>query len=127
MALAKIYSVGDRIWVPHDEDAWLAARIEKVLDSAIEVSTERGPVSVKPPSYPSRYEPCGSHIGDNVENLVDLDELSEGAILHHVRKRFKKKNIYTYVGQWLTKPVIILVLTTALKCDRFDLSSSQSF
>lgn len=39
----------------------------------------------------SKLEPCGNHLEDNVENLVDLDELSEGAILHHVRTRFVKK------------------------------------
>jgi myosin V len=37
-------------------------------------------------------------VNEVVENLVDLDELSEGAILHHVRKRFKKHQIYTHVG-----------------------------
>ena len=33
--------------------------------------------------------------------MVDLDELSEGAILHHVRKRFVNNNIYTFVGSIL--------------------------
>ena len=46
----------------------------------------------------SKLELCGSHIDDNIDNLVDLDELSEGAILHHTRKRFASKLIYTFVG-----------------------------
>ena len=102
-ALSTIYSIGDRIWVPHEEDAWLSGRIEKISENTIEVTTERGTMILTPPKNDRsfRYEPCGSHVSDNVENLVDLDELSEGAILHHIRKRFKKKTIYTYVGSIL--------------------------
>lgn len=38
-----------------------------------------GAIQIRPSSDPSfRYEPCGSHVSDNIENLVDLDELSEG-------------------------------------------------
>eukprot|EP01035_Chromulina_nebulosa_P019870 gene19870-25822_t len=95
-------TVGDRIWIPHEDDAWLAGRIENASNSMLDIMTERGLLHIKPSSDPSfRFEPCGSHIDDNVENLVDLDELSEGAILHHIRKRFKKKLIYTYVGSIL--------------------------
>ena len=45
----------------------------------------------------SSLDICGSHLELEIENLVDLDELSEGAILFHVRKRFKKKVIVVIV------------------------------
>jgi len=52
-----------------------------------------------------KLEPCGNHLDENVDNLVDLDELSEGAILHHVRNRFLRKVtdcfIYIIIIQFL--------------------------
>ena len=42
MASYKNYSVGDRIWIPHEEDAWLAGRVEKVSQHMLETVTERG-------------------------------------------------------------------------------------
>lgn len=42
MASYKNYSIGDRIWIPHEDDAWLAGRVEKVSQSMLEVMTERG-------------------------------------------------------------------------------------
>ena len=32
------YAVGDRIWLPHDQDAWIAGRVLKVSNS-LEVET----------------------------------------------------------------------------------------
>ena len=93
------FSVGDRVWVPHDDHAWLSGRIQQ-LTPALEVKTETGIVRLKA-SQASSLQPCGAHIDAHMENLVDLDELSEGAILHHVRKRFQQKKIYTHVGSIL--------------------------
>eukprot|EP00605_Chrysophyceae_sp_TOSAG23-4_P002422 GSChrysophyteH1.ASY1.ANO1.2681.1 assembled CDS len=56
-------SKGDRVWVYHDEDAWIVGEIKSI--------------SAK---------------------------LVEGAILHHVKKRFAKRKIYTHVG-----PILVAV------------------
>ena len=91
-------NIGDRVWVPHDDHAWLAGRIISLhTASGIEVDTEIGRLTIKKADA-SKIEICGSHIDQNIENLVDLDEMSEGAILHHIRKRYKSKKIYTHVG-----------------------------
>jgi myosin heavy subunit len=97
---APSYSVGDRVWVPHEEHAWLAGRIASLTPS-LEVKTEHHGIIKLKSSQLKTLEPCGSHVDQAVENLVDLDELSEGAILHHVRKRFINKKIYTSVGSIL--------------------------
>lgn len=93
------YAPGDRVWVPDEDDAWIIGTIVSYSAAKAEVRTDKGAKSFgnKDPNY-SRLEICGSHTENNIENLVDLDELSEGAILHHVRKRFTAKNIYTFVG-----------------------------
>ena len=94
------FNVGDRVWVPHEDHAWLAGRIA-ALEPSLDIKTDvAGNVKLKA-SQASLLEPCGSHIDSLVENLVDLDELSEGAILHHVRKRYMNKQIYTHVGSIL--------------------------
>ena len=93
------FTAGDRVWVPDETDAWLVGSIVSCSDGKIDLRTTKGNKSyVKKDADYAKIEPCGSHIDDNVDNLVDLDELSEGAILHHVRKRFTNQLIYTHVG-----------------------------
>lgn len=94
------YVVGDRFWIPDDESAWVYGVLKSNNGSVLEFQTEKGTKKIKlDPKL--KLEHCGSHVDDHVENLVDLDELSEGAILHHVRLRFQKQLIYTHVGSIL--------------------------
>ncbi len=95
------YIIGDRFWIPDEEHAWLAGTLKEFKNSVLEFNTEKGVKKFRVNDLKTRLEICGSHIDDNVENLVDLDELSEGAILHHTRIRFLKKIIYTHVGSIL--------------------------
>lgn len=95
------YVVGDRFWIPDDEHAWLSGTLKEFKNSVLEFTTDKGIRKFRVNDLKTKLEVCGSHIDDNVENLVDLDELSEGAILHHARVRFTKKIIYTHVGSIL--------------------------
>jgi hypothetical protein len=71
------HHVGDRVWVPHNDHAWLCGKITRSDGGDVEVgTTEVGKIIIKR-QQASSLEPCGSHIDDQVENLVDLDELSE--------------------------------------------------
>ena len=90
-------AVGDKLWIKHEEHAWLAGRVSKLDSVNATIDTEIGQLKIKLDEA-KKLEPCGSHIDDSVDNLVDLDELSEGAILHHTRKRYKTQAIYTNVG-----------------------------
>lgn len=95
------YAVGERYWVPHEEHAWLVGTLKEFKNQVLEFQTEKGILKYRFLDLKSKLEPCGGHIDDFVENLVDLDELTEGAILHHIRNRFNKKHIYTHVGSIL--------------------------
>lgn len=95
------YAIGDRYWIPDDEHAWLMGTVKEFKNSVLEFNTDKGIKKFRVNDLKHKLEPCGSHVEDQVENLVDLDELSEGAILHHVRNRFLKKVIYTHVGSIL--------------------------
>jgi myosin heavy subunit len=98
------FSVGDRVWTPDEKKAWFIGLVSTVDEKGnYQIRSQEGEV-VKVKKNSDSYkklELCGSHIDLDVENLVDLDELSEGAILHHVRRRFINKNIYTHVGSIL--------------------------
>jgi len=94
--------VGDRFWIPEADDAWIVGRLKSATAAVLEFTTDKGVKKIKVTDIAKApLEACGSHVDDHVENLVDLDELSEGAILHHTRLRFQKKIIYTHVGSIL--------------------------
>jgi len=92
---------GEKVWLPDPEDAYLMGRVKSATSSQVEIVSEKGGQIVRlHPREASKFDLCGSHVDSTQpqENLVDLDEFSEGAILHHVRLRFQRKLIYTHVG-----------------------------
>jgi hypothetical protein len=109
------FEVGDNVWVPHEEHAWLNGIVKADSAQELVVTTHlAGQVTIpkgkKLPQY-GTVELCGDHLSLPVENLVDLDEMSEGAILYHVRKRYLEKKIYTFVG------AILIAVNPFQKCD----------
>ena len=90
--------VGDLVWVPSVEEAWVSGTVVKVSSDKLVVKTDQQLEISVPKKDRALIEKCGHHLLLDVQNLVDLEELSEGAILHHVRKRYKNKYIYTHVG-----------------------------
>ena len=83
-------SVGDVVFVEDPTEAWLPGVVE-----AEGVRLFDGGMSKK------KGVPAGQMVDSDVENLIDLDSLTEGSILHHVRRRFRKGDIYTAVGSIL--------------------------
>ena len=93
------FSTGDMVWVADDRDAWIYGTIVRSDKDSVEVKCkDRTNIIIKNKDIARNIEVAGSHLMDDVINLVDLDELSEGAILHHTRKRYYEKKIYTFVG-----------------------------
>ena len=90
--------IGDVVWVPHATEAWVYGTIIVKENKSIVAKTSDGDEVTVNKNELHLVEKCGRHLDLDVENLVELEELSEGAILHHVRKRFRKKAIYTHVG-----------------------------
>lgn len=89
---------GSKLWLTDPDDAYLLGTIRAVSSSHVEIVSEKNQVVRLNPKDASKLESAGSHVDREQDNLVDLDEFSEGAILHHVRKRFLSKTIYTHVG-----------------------------
>jgi hypothetical protein len=84
--VSMVLKVGDSVWYPHEEHSWLCATVRTlppndrvsergssagaVLDSAV------GELTCSATLF-SSLELCGTHVKDDIANLVDLDELSE--------------------------------------------------
>lgn len=84
-------------WYPDESKAWLPGELvaghgeEEMELRALDGSTVRIARSTAVPALESS-------VTDARENLVDLEELSEGAILHQLRLRYQKSQIYTNIG-----------------------------
>lgn len=89
------------IWVPSETEAWEPATV--VSSDAKSVTAKlKGGKELKLPGALVKYDaiPPGS-LEEECDNLVNLENYSEGIILHHVRKRFAADDIYTFVGSIL--------------------------
>ncbi len=51
---------------------------------------------------PNTVMPMHSTSIDTVEDMSSLADLHEGAILYNIQMRYKKNNIYTYIGSILS-------------------------
>ena len=93
----------DMYWVSnHPELMHIPARVVSREEKTIKVETIEGSMifelDIESPSvHPSVHNGSG--------NLLDLGEFNEGALLHSIRLRFKKKLIYTCIGS----PILISV------------------
>ena len=89
------------IWVQHPEQAWITAVLEP------RTPAEPGSISVRLSHGGGGVTqlPRGDYAGvtqeelDNkCDNLVELERINEGIILHHVKTRYQLRKIYTFVG-----------------------------
>jgi myosin heavy subunit len=129
-ALTMNYAVGDTVWIPDQAEAFVLGQIASIKDNegdndnshksdeiglyvkcldnhnkfsngdSIFISKTDLLVNTQSMYY-KKLDVCGNHLQLNVTNLVQLEELSEGSILYHLRKRFYNNQIYTFVGSIL--------------------------
>ncbi|GMH48612.1 hypothetical protein TrVE_jg14477 [Triparma verrucosa] len=92
---------GNWVFVPHEADAWRAARVVKAEGEQTRLELDDGSSLQMTTAEAQKLDLCGVSMNLDMENLVDLDAFSEGSILHHVRKRYYQDKIYTYVGSIL--------------------------
>lgn len=97
------------VWMPDEEEAWIGCKISGVSeDGSITTLTPEyfsnpNPGNLKtfkkPSSevmnYPAAQE---STIRDDYSNLINLEEFTEGAVLHQLRSRYFKDKIYSEIG-----------------------------
>ena len=102
---------GDWVWIPHPKDLWQPARILSRTDTEVVCETEDGtqvrvPANGKMESSLTGYRkvkvefwPMKHYtLEATEEDLVMLDGINDAMIINNLRRRFEKKNIYTWVG-----------------------------
>lgn len=104
------------IWIPNETEAWEAAQLISSDAKSVTVKLKGGK-EVKIPGAVAKFDaiPPGS-LDEECDNLVNLENFSEGIILHHVRKRFVTDEIYTFVG------TILIAVNPYKNLDIYDLA-----
>jgi myosin heavy subunit len=104
------------IWIPNETEAWEAAQVISSDAKSVNVKLKGGK-EVKIPGMIAKFDviPPGS-LEEECSNLVNLENFSEGIILHHIRRRFSVNEIYTFVG------TILIAVNPYKTLDIYDLS-----
>ena len=89
------------VWLPHADLVWVPALIteneggvttyELQDKSTVQISNH-----VTDPSKLDKVTP--SSLSTNIDNLTNLDEFGEGAVIHQLRQRYTLDTIYTNIG-----------------------------
>jgi len=82
--------------MPHPKEAWIPVQLLELKGNVIDVRTtldEHYEINIK--DELASVHPSSLH---HVDNMVNLEELSEGAILHNLRQRYDGNLIYTYIS-----------------------------
>jgi hypothetical protein len=110
-------------WVPHEKHVWVPA-IPTGSSGSSGLSNFK---SYDNESFAARVDLASldkvmdTTLSTDVPNLVNLDEFVEGAIIHQLRTRYKKNEIYTSIGTILVSinPYQLLPIYTSSVVDTY--------
>jgi myosin heavy subunit len=113
-------------WIPHAEHVWIPARL-KLEDPATKIQTwttvNNEDIEFKAGELDeSKLESVSeTSLHRDLDNLVQLDEFGEGAIVHQLRKRYVQDKIYTTIGTILVSvnPYKLLPIYTSSVVDKY--------
>ena len=120
---------GERwVWAPDETRAWVAAKVTSEGDKLIGNTINGQSITVDAISCQPAHT---SSITGNFDNLVQLEEFSEGAIIHQLERRYERNSIYTSIGSILISinPFKLLDIYSSSVLSRYknrDLSGSQA-
>ena len=90
---------GDWVWVRDAKEAWLPARVESQTADRVAVKFENGrQATVTQSADEPLWRLTASQLTHLKDDMVMLDSLNEAMMVHDVRERYKKDEIYTWVG-----------------------------
>ncbi len=118
-------SLGAYVWFPHDDLVWTPAMIKDSGGGLTEYqlfdkSIVKIPHHQIDPEKLDRVSPAA--MNQLMDNLVMLDEITDGAVIHQLRERYLKDTIYTLIGGILVSinPYkVISGLYTSANIDRY--------
>lgn len=93
------FEKGAWVWLEHEVEGWVP----------VQMSSSKGDIILAKAASGEQYDldpnkdmpQCNESSLNHVANMVEMEELSEGAILHNLRLRFDDDIIYTYISSIL--------------------------
>lgn len=89
-------------WIPHQEYVWMPGRLLKKSSKVWTYGLYNNEQIELPASECETLENASDKsLKGCVDNLINLNEFGEGAVVHQLRQRYKNDNIYTSIGNIL--------------------------
>lgn len=111
-----------KIWIPHPIEAWIPATVilETPMNS-IKVKTLKNEELFIPGPL-NHYDIVADGSLDDIscDNLVNLENFSEGIILHHIKNNYMSNKIYTFVGH------ILIAMNPYKRLDIYSITLMES-
>jgi myosin V len=100
------FVLGNLIWIyPHEDLSWVPGEIIQIeKDAYITVAKDHDDSSLYRIEKINAY-PVHPSCLESIPDLLSLGEFNEGALLHNIRTRYLKSQIYTSIG----KPILISI------------------
>ena len=127
--MAAVYNTGSWVWVPDEDDIFAPAKVKESFQAGKAGKVERDGYPVNLSAVETKdLQRMDEQSLTQVENMVDLKELNEAAILHNLRIRFAKNQIYTNVGTILVavNPFKLLPFYTSDVLDKYKNQGSRN-
>jgi len=99
MSDAEINDQGEWLWVPSSTDVYIPAKLDSTKGDKVRVTTTDNSSLVVKKSLTMKMK--RSYLQRTTTDLTLLDDLAAPLILHNLRKRFEKGDIYTNIGNIL--------------------------
>ena len=118
------FEIGGWVWIDDEEERFLPAKVLKpfAAGEAATVETEDGEEVKLDEEASKTVTACSTEALDStIQDLVQINDLSEMSILHLLRLRFKKDLIYTNISAILisVNPFKLLPLYTPEMLDKY--------
>lgn len=114
--MATSFEAGSWVWFADEDACYLPGKVSAAFNrgEAATIECEDGTTRSLTGKETETVEECDPDALGNCENMVKLNNLNEPTILHNLRNRYLKNDIYTYVGTILiaVNPFKLLPLYT---------------
>src|SRR5690242_10667287 len=100
--MAKQFKQDDYFWAPDEKDGFLLLKCGskpfKTGDDGVQALTFEGQQVILSSAQTTLAEATDPSSREAIEDMVKLGDLKEASILHNLRERFRRDDIYTKIG-----------------------------